>query len=288
MRRLLAGAALVIVGLTGAGCSTSRMAVGAMTPVLENTVASALRSDDPQFVGEALPTSILLLDGMLETDPGNRDVARLSAMLHFSYAYAYVDEPDRASRFYARGAELGWKALNRPEFERAVREGTLAELAEALPEVREKDAPALLWVSANWAQWIQLNLGDTSAVADVSRVMPLTERLVELDETYFWGMPRILTGALHASRPITLGGNPARSAEEFARAFEISDRNMLMAQVFYAQTLCVQTFDAEAFKSTLREVLDAEPGMLPDAELLNRIARLKAEALLEQYEEIFE
>jgi hypothetical protein len=58
--------------------------------------------------------------------------------------------------------------------------------------------------------------------------------------------------------------------------------------VFYAQTLCVLTFNAEAFESSLREVLSAEPGRLPEAELLNRIARPKAEELLDRYEEIFE
>jgi hypothetical protein len=274
--------------LTLSGCSTSRLAVGAMTPVLENTVDAALRSDDPQLVGEALPTSILLLDGMLETDPGNRDAARLSSLLHFSYAFAWVEEKDRASALYARGRDLGWRALDRPEIEEAVRTGTLIELREALPELGEKDGPALVWVAANWAQWIQLNLDDTGAVADVARLMPLTERLAEIDETLFWGLPRILLGALHASRPITLGGNPERAREEFDRAFAISDRNLLLAQVFYAKTLCVQTFDGDAFRSSLREVLEAEPGKLPEAELLNRIARLQAEDLLAQYEEIFE
>ena len=50
----------------------------------------------------------------------------------------------------------------------------------------------------------------------------------------------------------------------------------------------LQAFDAGTFESSLREVLDAQPGALPEAELLNRIARVKAEALLARTEEIFE
>ena len=101
-------------------------------------------------------------------------------------------------------------------------------------------------------------------------------------------MPRILLGALHAARPVMLGGDPERATTEFERAFEISGRNLLLAQVFYAKTWCVQTFDAEAYESSLREVLDAPAGLLPEAEFLNRIARIQAESLLDEAEEIFE
>ena len=101
-------------------------------------------------------------------------------------------------------------------------------------------------------------------------------------------MPRILLGSMHMARPVTLGGDPVRAKAEFDKAFAISGRNLLLAQVFFAKYYCVQTFDAAAFDSSLREVLDAPPGRLPDAELLNRIARRKAEALLARREEIFE
>ncbi|MEZ5064998.1 MAG: TRAP transporter TatT component family protein [bacterium] len=284
--RLLPFVALALI--PAGGCSTSKLAVSAMTPVLQNTVDAALRSDDPRLVGDALPTSLLLLDGMMETDRGNREIVRLSSMLHFAYAFAWVEEPERASRYYARGRDLGWRALGRPEVQVAVTAGPLKELPAALAKLKQDDAESLVWIAANWAQWIELHLEDTSAVADISRLMPLTDRLVELDETIFWGMPRILAGALQASRPITLGGNPDRARAEFDRALEISDRNLLLAQVFEAKTLAVQTFDGESFQSSLREVLEAAPGQLPEAELLNRIARIKAEELLARYEDIFE
>jgi hypothetical protein len=101
-------------------------------------------------------------------------------------------------------------------------------------------------------------------------------------------MPRILLGAMHASRPVMLGGNPDRSRAEFDRAFEISGRNLLLAHVFFAETWCVLAFDAGSFDSSLREVENAPPGLLPEAELLNRIARAKAAELLVRAEEIFE
>lgn len=284
-RILLAGLLPVL-----AGCSTSRMAVDFMVPVLENTTEVALRSPDAQLVRDALPTSILLLEGMLETHPKQRDVARMAAMFRFAYAFGFIEDedPERALAMYDAGRELAWRALADPDAERAIREGTFDEMHAALAEVRPKQAEALLWVAANWGMWIQLNLEDTRAVADVARLMPLVERVAELDETLFWGMPRVLLGALHAARPVMLGGSPELSRAEFEAAFRISDRNLLLAHVFFAKSYCVQMFDADAFTSSLREVLEAPPGTLPDAALLNQIARVKARSLLDRTEEIFE
>jgi hypothetical protein len=289
-KRARAAAALGAVLPLLAGCSTSRLTVDLMVPILQNTSDAALRTPDTALVGDALPTSILLLEGMLETDPGQKDVAVLASMFYFAYAFGWVedDDPERALALYDRGREIGWQALGRPETERAVRDGTFDELAAALEDVDEDDVEALLWVAANWGMWIQLDLGDTRAVADVARLMPVADRVAELDETLFWGMPRILLGTLHASRPAMLGGDVARSRAEFERAFSISGRNMLLAQVFFARSWCVLAFDADAYRSALREVLSAEPGALPEAELLNRIARVKARTLIARTEEIFE
>lgn len=283
-------AGLLLGTALASGCSTSRIAVGSITPVLRNTVKEALRSDDLQLVGDGLPASLLLLDGMAATSPGNRELVTLDSMLYFAYAFAYVEDeaPERATGLYRRGLEHGWRAFGKPDLERAIREGTFDEANAAVAKLRRKDAEPLLWVCANWGMWVQLNLQQPRAAADLARLLPLAERVAALNDSLYWGMPRILLGALHAGRPVTLGGNPARSAAEFDRAFAISGRNMLLAQVFFAKFYSVQSFDAKAFEASLREVLDAPPGGLPDAELLNRIARRKAEALLARTDEIFE
>ena len=106
----------LLIVLHAAGCSTSRLAVDVMTPVLENTAKAAMRSNDPVLVGDALPASILLVEGMLETHPGQAEVARLAAMLYFSYGFAFVEaeDPERASALYERGSALGWLALAKP------------------------------------------------------------------------------------------------------------------------------------------------------------------------------
>jgi hypothetical protein len=261
-----------------------------MVPVLENTATAALRSDDPALVEDALPTSILLLEGMHETDPGNHDIARLAAMLDFAHSFAFLEPVDtlRASSLYDKGRNMGWSALDEPKLESAIRSGTLDEMRAALGKLEEDHAPAMLWIAANWAGWMNLNLHDPTAAADISRLLPFTERLAEVDETAYWGMPRVLLGAIHAARPVALGGNLERSRSEFDRAYAISGRNLLLAQVYEAKTYCVQAFDADCYTTRLREVLDAPAKSLPDAELLNQIARREASRMIERTEEIFE
>jgi hypothetical protein len=281
---------LPAVALSCGGCSTSRLAIGAMTPVLQNSMKAALRSDDPQLVREALPASMLLAEGMLETRPEETEIAALASMFYFCYAFAFVEEEDaaRASSLYERGIELGWQALARPEAERSIRNGDFEAVRAALPALDAGDAEALLWLTANWALWIQVNLKDTSAVADLARVRLLAERLVSLAGDQFWGLPHILLGAIHASRPATLGGDPEKAREEFELAFAATDRNLLLTHVFYAERYCVQVFDEQQYEATLREVLNAPRGELPDAELLNQIARQRAASLLAKTEEIFD
>jgi hypothetical protein len=289
-RSSMPAAGCIAASLLLSACSTSKLAVGAMVPVLENTATAALRSDDPALIEDALPTSMLLLEGMLDTDPGNREIARLASMFDFAYAFAYVEPVDtlRASSFYDKGRTMGWRSLDRPDLERSIRSGTLDEMRDAVGKLRQKDSPAMLWIAANWAGWMQLNLHDPSAAADFARLLPFAERLAELDETAYWGMPRVLLGAAHAGRPPALGGDLARSRTEFDRAREISGGTLLLAMVYEAKTLCVQSFDSACYESALREVLDAPAKPLPDAELLNRIARREASRMIERTEEIFE
>ena len=108
-----------------AGCSTSRIAVNLMVPILENTTDAALRSPDARLVGDAMPTTLILLEGMLETHPRQKEVARLASMMYFAYAFGFVEDkdPTRASGLYDRGRELGWRAFADDERESAIREG---------------------------------------------------------------------------------------------------------------------------------------------------------------------
>ena len=93
-------------------------------------------------------------------------------------------------------------------------------------------------------------------------------------------------GAVHASRPPMLGGDPNKAREYFERAAD-AQPGYLMNKVMEAQYLAVQTQDRSRYKRLLGEVLAADADALPEQRLANELAKRRAALLLERIEEYF-
>ncbi len=282
------GACAALLAL--AGCSTSRLAVGAMVPVLDNARDVALASDDVETFRDAAAANLFLLEGLIATDPRRVELRVDAAMLGFAYAYAFVedDNPAYASRLYDRGFRHALAALRR-------RNGRVGRAWDApvgtfeasLRRLRRRDVPAAVWAAVNRGQFIALHLDSTAVLRDIPRVTALLERAAELDGDYFDGVVWAMIGALHAFRPPMMGGSPEKSAEAFERAFAVSGGRFLLARVLHARYYLYRVQDADAFEHELREVV-ATPDRPGDPyRLLNRIARMKARQLMGDIDELF-
>jgi len=270
------------------GCSTSKMAVGAMVPILDNSKNAALRSNDIKTFYAATPGNIFLLEGLIETDPKNEDLRLTAAMIYFSYAFTVGDDdPDYASLLYLKGFRHAENVLLRNKDLAAVWDAPFDEFAAGMPALDEDDVEALTWTVGNWSQFVGLHLDSTEVLTDIPRVNALLDRLVALDGTYFNGLPYIMLGSLHAFRPPMLGGNPEASLENFNRAMEVSGGNFLLAKVFYAKFYCYRIQDGDEFEETLVQVLQAPDREEDDFRLLNLIAKDKAATLLKEKDDLF-
>lgn len=284
----LAALALAVT-LSVSGCSTTKLAVGSMVPILEETVAAGQGSADLELVESGMPANLVLLDGLIRTDP-RPELLVLGARLYFSYAFAFIEDKDpaRASSLYAVGRDYGRRALER---DRRLREALASSqsgaLAEALARLNRDDVPALLWTAAAWAGWANLSLDRPEAVADLPVIEAMLERVVELDEGYLYGMPHLLLGAFKAARPPLLGGDPEAARIHFARVQEIGGGKLLLAPVFEARYYARATLDEELFESLLREVVETPVDIAPDIQLLNAVAKRKARDLLVLRDELF-
>ena len=276
--------------LLAGGCGmTQRLAVGSMVPVLENTAAAARERGDVATVGAGMPANLLLLDGLIRTDPKNTRLLSLGAYLYFGYALGYVEstDPKLASLYYATGRDYGLRALERHSDFRRGRQGNVEAFERGLKSLGKADVAALAWTGANWARGLSLNLDSPAAVAEMPRIEALLDRLLELDPTYEHGLPHALRGCYDALRPQLFGGNPERARREFEAAMQVSQRGMLLYLVFYAEFYCRQVLDEECFAATLDEVVSAPDTLLPDARLLNEIARQRAVQLRQRQSELF-
>ena len=238
-----------------------------------------LNSDDPAVVRDGAPAYLIMLDA-LGQEGASADLLRASASLNSAYATAFVaDEArqrnftDKAFRLAQRAAciDVAWlceaRTLPFDEFE------TLAAT------LKPADVAAAYALATAWAGWIQARSDDWNAVADLGRVKPLMARIVELDERYDHGGPRLYMGVFETLLPPALGGKPELGRNHFQRAIEISAGRHLLVKVFYAESYARLVFDRELHDRLLNEVLAADP-TVEGLTLMNTIAQTQARDLL--------
>ena len=284
----------VILPLLGllflSGCSLSRkVAVGQMVPILSNTKEAALETSDLELVEAGLPANILLLDGLIRTNPTNRDLLAIGSFMQFGYALGFLEGRDleSASAYYRKGFEYGLSSLEGDRKFRGAAEKPLDVWQRAMKELGKKQVEAMAWTCANWGRWIQLNLSSPAAIAQQPRFEALLNRLLEVDDEFEGGLPHVLRGVYDAMRPEMFGGQPDSAKVHFDKAFVLSERKNKLYLQLYAESYCPRMLDEECFDATLEEVLREDPDEPPQVRLMNAMAVRRAHALLLRREELF-
>ncbi len=283
---MLLAAALAVQLWSGCGI-VRKSAISVMGPMIDKTVKISYRDQDLETVGKALPANLLLIRGMAEEAPGDRDLWSVATQLYYSYGYAFVedDNPDEAMLIYKQGRDLGTRFLRREGWFKPDRD--IVAFERGLEKARREDGPILFWTLSNWVSWINIAQTDPAAVADLPYAEAALGRLLQIDPNYFLGMPHAMLGTLLASKPAIAGGKPEEARKQFDQAFAISGRRLLIFQVLYAQYYCRQVQDADAFVKTLEEVLHTPADVEPNYRLLNEVAKRKAARLMEHKDEWF-
>lgn len=289
MPRICLVALVAIIPVWGGCALTREVAVDSVTPILESALNSTFRDPDLETVREGIPANLLLLRGMAEEYPDRRDLRELTAQSYFSFSMAFVEdtEPDRASLIYQEGWRMGREYLESVDWFAEAEKQRPIPNDETLSKIETSDVPLLFWTLANWMRWVSLNLDDPAAVAMIPRIELYLNRVIELEGTYYQGLPYAMLASIQGFRPQMLGGKPEESKRNFQEAFRISGNRMLLFHVLYAQFYCRQVLDENCFDSTLNEVLAAPDGLFPDFRLWNEVAKDKALYLLEIRDELF-
>lgn len=278
---------LLTVLLQGCG-SFIKMGLRSATPVLNDLIRAAYKHNDPELIKEAIPASLLILDGLIETDPENYELLVLASQGYSGYAMAFVEDenPERAKKLYLRGKDYGLMAMRLcKKFRKATDRNEPMEVALKLLD--EEYVPAMFWTVSNWAAYINLSRRDTSALFDIPNVIALMERIKELDPDYFYGGVHLLYALYYANQPALTGGGPEKAKEEFEKVFNISNDKFLLAHVMFAKFYAVPLKDESLFDSELKMVLSTPSDVLPDAVFMNEVAKIKAKILLRKRDEFF-
>ncbi|HOV98735.1 MAG TPA: TRAP transporter TatT component family protein [Bacteroidota bacterium] len=270
------------------GCIQT-IAIRSMGGIFNNGIQSYMEESDLQLAHESLGSTLKLLETMIKTDPKNTELLVYAAQGYQAYGLAFCedDNVERARTFYLRGKEYGMRVLlNNKQFRQAL-DGDLETFHAALTTFSKKDVPALFWTAFNWGSYINITRTDVAALADISKVMEMIQRVIELDSTYYYGAAYVFLGTLEAATPKMLGGQPEKSKEYFEKALSINGRKFLLTQVYFAKSYGVQMQDQELFDSLLTEVENASIDIVPECRLPNAIAKQKAQLLRAQENDLF-
>jgi hypothetical protein len=270
-------------------CATSKsMTVGATAALLEDIARSANRQSDLKLVREGMPAYLMLIDGMVEAVPNNPRLLINAAKAYASFASAFIQAEDTeyAGLLYAKSRGYAFRALEQIGFKNpASRE--FDDFQKALYALPPKDVPYIFWAASCWGSWISLNQRSMSAMAELPRVELMMARVLELNEGFYYGGAHIFAGILEASKPKMAGGDLEKARAHFLKAIELGNGKFLLSRVYYAEYYARKAFDRDLFAAILKDVLDTPADIEPDLTLLNTVAHIKAQKLLNNVDEYF-
>ncbi len=296
---------VTLICLLTVGCSMTRLAADQTTKVLLKAAPTYDRESDLELAERSSLSNMKMLEGLLEVTPDNEDLLLLASSSFTRYTFGFLEEQieiaderydfeekkkhvKRAVNFYERGKNYALRAMekHRKGFSQLIK-GDLERFSLELGQLQKKHVPALFWVAYAWGSIINLQQSEPARLAELTRVELMMDRLLELDERFFFGGAHLFYGIFYGGRPEMLGGDAEKARGHFKRAIEITQGKFLMAPFMLAKCYAFQTQNKELFEKTLQEIIDAPDDLFPDQRLANEIAKRRARRLLARVDDLF-
>jgi hypothetical protein len=279
-------------------CSFKRMGVERMADAISSTASTYSRDNDPEFVRLAAPSTLKMVEMLLDDNPTHPGLLMTACSGFTQYAYAFLQadaeaipqasaarEPwARTVRMYDRARDYCLRLLDRtvPGSRAALLGGSTALLSRAVAA----DVPALYWTAAAWGGSISSSAVPLFRIREVGTVRALMERSLALD-------PKWEAGAIHEAMialeglPALAGGSSKRAREHFDRAVALSDGNSAFAYLTMATSVAQPAKDRSEFERLLKSALAVDVNKRPALRLANLIAQKRAAALLARAPQLF-
>jgi hypothetical protein len=269
--------------LLSSGCTSA-----IINPLLDPLTLSMQKQTDLELLQDGAPSLLLLLDGLIASDPKNKRLLMTATKAFGAYATVLYEEGqvERAVNMSIKSQKYGINLLEQLPGLKNINDKTLAEIDLSLEKISRGKAEDLFWGAYGWAIWIQYQNGAPAAMVDLPIVEKIMLRVVELDESYYYGGAHVFLGSYYGSRPKILGGKPAKSRQHFERALVLNERKFMLTHVAYAETYARTMFDRKLYSELLTEVIE-QPLTDSDMTSSNKLAKVKAEKLIVQIDDFF-
>lgn len=259
-------------------------------PIIDNLTMSVMKQKDLDTVKDGAPAFLLMIDGMVESSPDDPDTLMAAANLYSAYNSAFVADqnPARAKLMAEKAKDYAFKAMSlRNDGFADTYDKAFSKFEPVVLTFEEDDVEIMFLVITTWAAYIQANSYNMDNLADIAKIEALANRLLVLDENYYFGSGHLVMAVLKTLLPAALGGKPEVAKVHFEKAIEISKGKFLPAYVMYAQKYARMKFDRELHDRLLKTVINTPVDIVPELTLINAIAQKQARALLADADEYF-
>jgi len=294
---MLCLAALVVTD----GCSVKKFAINKLGDSLANSGTTYAADDDLDLVGQALPFSLKLVEGLLAESPKHRGLLFTAASGFTQYAYVYVQQDadmlekqdfekanalrTRARRLYLRARSYGLRGLDTRlhGFSEKLRQ----DPASAVRLAGRSDVPLLYWTAAAWGSAISLSKDNPALIADQRIVEALIDRAAQLEPDFESGAVDGFLISYEMARQGAPGDPAARARAHFDRAIALSKGQLASPFVSLAEAVSVQNQDRAEFEALLNRAMAIDPDARPEWRLQNLVAQRRARWLLATADNLF-
>jgi hypothetical protein len=280
---------LILLGLSLAGCFSSRQMINdSAVGLFQELALSVNRQSDVALVRQGIPSYLLLIDAMVQANPGNQSLLLAGAQAYASYASILGEgESTRAAQLIQKAKIQALRALELNPLFKGSLDKSLDLFLEKISKTEKDQVPILFSVGNIWGTWIAQGPEPVEAMADLPKVEVLMDRVLQLDPGYYYGGPHLFKAILLSARPVQYGGDLKKAKIHFQQALDYSQGKFLMTYIFYAQYYAKQSLDRDLFVKILNQVLSTPVDIEPDLILINTLAQEKAKMLLSQVDEFF-
>ena len=305
--------ALIAIAMAAAlvfpGCSPRRLMVGEFTSMVHTGMGAIEQEDDLFLLAQSMPAHIKLLETMLASDPHNRELLVLLARIYGGYAFAILETESEArrlhrpaviriglsddgledaiGRYFEAGAGYALRALETAHPDAGGKLKGLQSSRAFIQSLGKRDIPALFWYGFNLGGCVQHRLDSVAAMATAHLVEKAMSRVVQLDETYYYGCAHLVLLAYYGSRPPMMGGSPEKARRQWDRHRTILPGPMGLRDLYLARYVLVRSHDRQAFVRCLNTV-ENEWGKGIAPRLLEKVAAVRARLYLEAADAFFD
>ena len=254
-------------------------------------------------VETTLANNLKTLERLAKT--GNTGLIVKTARAHSSYSGFLEDKMEdavlagdsetademrsQAIAHYVRAEEYAFKALAKSDktFEQP-RTVDLAAFEKALQKLKKKQVEPLFWAAYAMGRGISLQKDDPMQVIDLARVELMMGRVLELDETFYFGSAHLFYAVYYGDRSPSIGGDPEKAKEHIDIVDEMNDGKFLMSKFYLARYYAYPKQDVKLYKQALQEVIDAPRDIYPGEEAATSLAKSRAKRWLAQADMLFD